>query len=873
MWKLLIVLMFLPQTVKAQVSDDFESGTTANWYGSVPGRWIASPDAPLAGSYSLRHVYDNPDAGTDQIGRDIRGLTLAASTTVWQFRIKHGYDPSSSNNWSVFLVSDAPPSEMVPGGKVNGIAVGVNFSGYDDTLRLIKVVNGSASQLVSSGVNWQTSIGTDSAALIRVERSLAGEWRIMLLDNAGVALADRSVTDLWSPRPVWFGLFYRYSSTRDRLLWFDDLTIEGTWIHDTIPPRVASVIPEGRERIRVRFTEEVDGDLLNPSLWSSGGSVGVPAAVLRPDQTSALLIFSDPFVNKLEYSVRVPALCDIAGNCSADTLCSFVYAVAEPGDIVISEIMADPLPAVGLPPLEYFELLNRSQFTLNMVDWKLGYNSTIVSLPQLSLAPGSYLILCSEQAAASLQVFGPVAGVKLFPALADGGAVLFLRDSCAMLISGVEYTSTWHDEPLKRDGGWSLEIVDAGYPFFAKGNWRSSMSRTGGTPGTANSVAGVNPDIEPLIVSNIFPADSVTLTISFNKGVSNFAPVLPGYSSGGVVFSSVSAVNPLNHKLSVTLSQPLSRGIIYSFLPPAALADYSGNFSAPVAVEFALPERVTPGDIRFNEILFDPWPDEHDFVEFVNVSDHCIDASTLLLVSQNPSTLSQSASYALSAEPRCILPGAYYAVTIDRQLLLDRFKSSDGSRINEVSSLPSLPEDGAKVFLYSRQLDLIDMMSYDKSMHFSLLTQTEGVSLEKVTPGGDSDNRQNWHSASSSAGWATPGTVNSIAAEVVPSGAGITLSGRRLTPDSDGIDDFIEIHFTSPSAENMITISIFDEKGYPVRKLVDNAYTGYEATYHWDGTADNGSLLPTGLYIVLVSYFDSSGKASTWKRAVALLHR
>lgn len=873
MWKLLIVLMFLPQTVKAQVSDDFESGTTANWFGSVPGRWSASPEQPLSGSYSLRHVYDNPDAGTDQIGRDIRGLTLGASTTVWQFRIKHGYDPSSSNNWSVFLISDAPPSEMAPGGRVNGIAVGVNFTGYDDTLRLWKIVSGSASQLVSSGVNWQTSIGTDSAALIRVELSAAGEWRIMLLDNGGVVLADRSATDLWSPRPAWFGLLYRYSSTRDRLLWFDDLTIEGTWFYDTIPPRVEAIIPEGRERIRVLFTEEVEGDLLNPSLWSSGGTVGLPRSVIRPDQTSALLMFSEPFVNKHEYSVRVPALCDVAGNCSTDTLCSFVYAVAEPGDIVITEIMSDPSPAVGLPLFEYIELFNRSQFTLSMVNWKLGYNSTLVSLPQLYIAPGSYLILCSEQASGALQPFGPVVGVKSFPALTDGGAILYLRDSTATLIHGVEYTSGWHDQPLKREGGWSLEIVDAGYPFFGKGNWRSSLSRTGGTPGTANSVSGSNPDYEPLRVIRIFPSDSVTLSISFSKSVSNLIQALSGYSYGGVAFKCITSTDPLNRKITVSLNQPLSRGVIYSFMPPVSLTDYSGNGAAQLAVEFALPESVASGDLRFNEILFDPWPDEHDFIEFVNVSDQCIDASTLLLVSQNPSTLSQSAPFALSSEPRCILPGGYYAVTIDRQILLNRFMSSDGTNINEVTSLPSLPDDGARVFLYNRQLDLIDMMSYDKSMHFSLLTQTEGVSLEKVATGADSDNRQNWHSASSSAGWATPGTVNSVAAEVVPSGAGITLSGRRLTPDSDGIDDLIEIHFTSPSAENMITIILFDEKGYPVRKLVDNAYSGYEATYLWDGTGDNGTLLPTGLYIILVTYFDSSGKASTWKRAVALLHR
>jgi hypothetical protein len=202
-----------------------------------------------------------------------------------------------------------------------------------------------------------------------------------------------------------------------------------------------------------------------------------------------------------------------------------------------------------------------------------------------------------------------------------------------------------------------------------------------------------------------------------------------------------------------------------------------------------------------------------------------------------------------------------------------RFPQAVAENIFPVAALPSLPDDKALVFLYNRELELIDRISYDKSMHFALLSGVEGVSLEKVHPEADSWDRQNWHSAAGASGWGTPGGVNSVYSETIPGGPGVTLSGQRITPDSDGIDDLLTVSFTSPSVQNVLRIIVFSENGYPIRTVADNLTTGHEAIFTWDGTDDNGALLPTGIYIVWVSAFNPAGNVAKWKRAVALLRR
>jgi len=59
----------------------------------------------------------------------------------------------------------------------------------------------------------------------------------------------------------------------------------------------------------------------------------------------------------------------------------FIPAWAETGDVIISEIMADPLPQVSLPAREYIEITNRTQYPFNLKDWKLSTESQSTLFP------------------------------------------------------------------------------------------------------------------------------------------------------------------------------------------------------------------------------------------------------------------------------------------------------------------------------------------------------------------------------------------------------------------------------------------------------------------------------------------------------------
>ena len=110
-------------------------------------------------------------------------------------------------------------------------------------------------------------------------------------------------------------------------------------------------------------------------------------------------------------------------------------------------------------------------------------------------------------------------GLKQFPSLTDGGNIICLSDSSGTLITGVEYSSDWHSDELKSGGGWSLEMIDLQFPFYIEGNWTSSSSRKGGTPGGLILLRDSNPDISFYGIQNVFSDDSINVTVSFSEPV------------------------------------------------------------------------------------------------------------------------------------------------------------------------------------------------------------------------------------------------------------------------------------------------------------------------------------------------------------------
>ncbi|HBC78812.1 MAG TPA: hypothetical protein DEO60_14695 [Bacteroidales bacterium] len=542
-----------------------------------------------------------------------------------------------------------------------------------------------------------------------------------------------------------------------------------------------------------------------------------------------------------------------------------------PASVIISEIMADPSPIVRLPAREYLELYNRTGDQINLKNWSLSDGITKSIFPDAVIAPRSYMILCQREDTVVFKGYGKTTGLKSFPALTNEGKVLFIRDSKGTLIHGIKYSSGWYGDILKSGGGWSLEIIDTDYPFFEDGNWHASRSPEGGTPGRINSVSGSNKDIIFSGIENVFPEDSSRVRIRFSETVTYLTTGTGNIQINGSEIDTLLSADPLLREYTALLSQPLRKGVIYQLHARNDVTDFAGNRMDRNEFSFGLPERVTPGNILFNEILFNPLPDEPDFIEFYNSSEKTVNTVDLLLVSVNDELHDTSSVVPVSAENHCLIPCNYNVITSDKRTLLMRFSTSDQHNIFEIPSLPSMPDDKGHLILFNRNLEKIDELFYYEEMHYSLLSGNEGISLEKVATDGNSADKTLWHSASESSGWGTPGAPNSVLTEHSERGDKINLSTARITPDNDGYEDFLVIDFKLHGLGNILSIDIFDEAGRFVKRLTDNLLAGYEATIVWNGTAEDGKLVGTGIYILLVKIFNENGKSERVKSVCTVI--
>jgi hypothetical protein len=871
MKKVILLVLLMPSLVYCQIVETFESGNINNWVQSTDGRWKADTTASLSGIYSLHHVFDNPNNGSDKIALPIKDLHPANGSARWSFLVRQGYDPSSSNNWSVFLMSDAGPATMSPDGGTNGFAIGVNLTGYDDTLRLWKVKGNLLSTVINSRINWQTGIGITNAVKIVVERSKEGSWIVSVFSLSGNLIGSNSGTDTELFNPAWFGILYRYTSTRDRLFWFDDLIISGDFSQDLDPPVVTGCKISGKNSVEITFDEEPAEGLMVPENFSLNGEKNRLLSVKMRKALTYRIEFAGILVSRSLNKLMINVLCDKSGNCSRNIQVPFTPVWAERGDVIISEIMADPVPEVSLPVKEYLEITNRTNFPINLKNWKLSSEGQITLFPETSLDPLGIVIVCISQDTLLFTKYGKVIGLKQFPSLTDAGRMICLLDSSGNLIHGLEYSSAWYGDELKSKGGWSLEMIDTQFPFCYEGNWTASESRKGGTPGFVNSVARNNPDISFYGIQNVFPIDSSNIMIRFSEPVFNLPEKVQSVIIGGKTITLLYPADPLFREFSIRLTDPLVRRELYHLDIPDDIKDLSGNSIQKNDFDFGMPEMSESGDVLFNELLFNPLPGDPDYLELFNRSEKIIDASRLQLVSVDDGTGDTSLVSLVSDEKRCIMPGTYYAITVDRERISDRYFSADQQYLYETGSLPSMPDNEGHLILFNRELDLIDEVLYNDEMHYSLLSGYEGVALEKTSPRNTSSETVNWHSASESSGWGTPGAPNSVFIEMPSTSDKVSFSSSKITPDSDGNEDILVISFSLEGNGNVVSVSVYDETGTYVKKIAANMLVGPQASLIWDGTSDDGSPVDTGIYIVLITLFDDSGKTDKWKKVCTVI--
>ena len=308
-------------------------------------------------------------------------------------------------------------------------------------------------------------------------------------------------------------------------------------------------------------------------------------------------------------------------------------------DVVITEIMSDPTPQIGLPNFEWIEIHNTTSSPINLQNWRVGDAGGISgTLPNFLLQPDSIAIICGTTAAATMQQYGRTFAVTSFPSLDNDGEMIFIRSNTGVTIHAVEYNKIWFNNAVKSDGGWTLEMIDTKNPCSGSSNWKASIDARGGTPGIKNSVDGSNKDQTPPILNRAFATDSVTVILNFDEPLDSLSgATAANYQLSDGIGSPVSviSISPLFNSVQLKLSSALQRNKVYS-ITANNVTDCAGNaIGAFKTAKLGLSSTADSLDIIINEILFNPKTDGTDYVEIYNRSSKIINLSGLLLANRS----------------------------------------------------------------------------------------------------------------------------------------------------------------------------------------------------------------------------------------------
>lgn len=854
-WLILSVL-FYASVCRAQFQDNFSDGNLTNnpeWIPDNAANWVVVSNQLRSNSAvaSSSFYITTPSA--------------KATDAQWEFWVNLQFNTSSANYVDVFLMVD---QSNLLSTTLNGYFV--RIGGTPDEVSLYKIVNGTSTILIN-GVDGITN-SSNTTLRIKVVRDADNLWTLQRDATGGASyFTEGKVTDNTVSTSQFFGIRVQQSTASFFNRHFFDDIYAGEIIIDNTPPTIQFLGVENPYQVQVGFDESLQAaSAQNVANYSASNGLGFPAtAQLQPDQKTVLLTFAQEFQSGVTNLLTVTNVTDVAGNVMAETTLPFSFAsAASYKDIILTEIFADPTPQVGLPDAEFVELYNRSANPVDLAGWKFTDGSSTATLPTRIILPGQYLILTSNANAPLYNAFGNVLGAANFPTLNNAGEALKVYAPGNQLIDSVNFNLSWYADEDKQAGGWTLELIDVNNICGEENNWTSSEATMGGTPGAVNSVDANKPDLTgPRLLAVAVVTDS-ELLLTFDEKLEK--PITAQLFSivPDVAIASAQLVVPSLRQVKLLLSGNVQPKQLYT-LTIAGLRDCAGN---PIQETynhkvFALPEAAEPGDVLLNEILFNPRPGGVDFVELVNVSDKYINLKNWSLANYESNTIINERI--ITTQDVILAPTNFVAVTPDGTVLKNQYLLSVESNFL-VAATPSMNDDAGSIALISDAGTNLDYFLYEDDFHTPILKDKEGVSLERISTTVATTNRNNWKSASSAAGFATPGFINSNSkpdAKLIEDQ--VIIEPEIFSPDRPG-QDFAQIRYKFDQTGWVANVKIADQQGRVLKELANNETLGFEGFFRWDGDRADGTRVRMGYYFVWFEVFQLDGQVKTFRKRVVV---
>ena len=739
----LVMLMGFPFGLCGQVEDDFADGNLDQqpaWQGDTSAFRVT-------GNARLRL---DASANASPATLYTKG-SFQQDTLEWRIWTRLDFAPSDQNQARFLLALDTFPGTS----KVKGYWLQLGANGQKDGIDLYRKDAGGTRQIIDGRAGFL--LKGPQPTRIRVRRYPGGQWKVAA-DSNGLKdwVLQGQTTDNTYRSFSYTGLEARFTSTRKDRFYFDHF-YQGPFQPDTAPPALQNVMVLDSQSLRLRFSEPLAPGAANHFRLATGSRQFT--ATGPPDQRPSLLKLriSPPLANKTTYKLILDAIADTKGNQLTDTTEIF-YVAPEPGDVQLTELMPDPTPSRGLPPVEYVEVYNNLTFPLNLNGWALQDPSNTGSIArQSTIPPKSSAVLAAAPAIQDLKQVGVKTGFRVLnmPTLNNGGETLTLVTDKGDTVDQVSYQPAWYQVDSLSDGGYSLAKINPLSPCKGKQNWQGSRADTGGTPGAINQ--GWQPAIDsvPPQVSQLQVVDSNQLKVYFDE------PVKPDTSQSPSRF------------FGLQPNEPLSKAIVRNdttiqlFTQQAFLSDTSYQLSVKQIPDcwgnrrqqaqtlhfaYVSPFGATNGAIVLNEIMPDPTPAQglprFEYVELANRSNRAFSLDGWRY--GDDGTTARLPDTVLAAGEKALLVPAGALPSFAAQM-----------PVISLASWPTLNNGSDALFLRAPSGRTIDTVAYKQEWFRDPNKADGGYSLERINPLSPCKGSRNWRGSQADSG-GTPGWPNSV---------------------------------------------------------------------------------------------------------------
>lgn len=634
---------------------------------------------------------------------------------------------------------------------------------------------------------------------------------------------------------------------------------------DAIPPSIVSYEVLSSTQIAFTTSEQLDTSNFTSVSIQLTPSLG-QTTLSYLDMQTVVVDFTSPMVAGTAYTIEINGISDCIGNTQSTAFTALIGVGLNPNvyDLIINEIYAVPDEAVFED--EFVEIYNRTNSLITLDNLYFADASSSVSLPNIQIAGNSYAVLIGGTSTGSSPYLNngvwyiPLSNL---PSLNNAGDVISIGNSTTgEVINTVSYSDDWYIDSDKSDGGYSLELINPLDVCAGSRNWREPIA-INHTMGEQNTVYDAfTPDAVRFISAQISGDSTLQITSNGNIDVDSISFTL----TPGLNVLAISPIDDAGQAFQIQASDAFETGVVYT-LTISGIRDCIGNSIGSQTFDVRL---VEPLEIIINEVLFDQRSGGADFVEVYNRSNQAIDLRNWSL---SYVTSGGNVNFSNLSETSLVLEaGEYAAFTEDPENIALEYPLAHTDRVFN-ADLPTYSNDEGRVTLVSNLFDTIDDFSYSADMHFDLLIDVDGISLERINPDRQTNDATNWHSASERVGFATPGYENSQFGYSENASSEININPETFSPDNDGYNDVVNIEFELDNPGYVANIKVYDPNGRLVRNLATNRMLGSSDAVSWDGINDDGQKAGIGIYLIYVELYDLEGNVDHYKETCVLATR